>query len=164
MERIEEPQRESYDQQRRAHLDILQRSLQVLRGEGPQEQRIGQGAALEFDDRDVDLACRVGALPPYGAAVPVQQDRKAGHPRQVRLVDMKDELDTVRKVPARLVVDHVAAGDEKQPAFSRKEEAARPGEQQPAPESGHLCRGQQQGFGHHGAAGDSNSQRASRPS
>ena len=87
-----------------------------------------QRGAFQFDHGDVDFARRIFALAPDAAPVAIERDRKAGGVRDVVRVVVELDLDAVREVLARLVVQHVATGHQVQTAIALEEETARVGQ------------------------------------
>ena len=74
--RVVKTQRVTHDQQHTAHLHVVQRILQVVGGETLQHGGGGQGAAVDFDHRHINVTGRVPALAPDGFAVHIQPDRQ----------------------------------------------------------------------------------------
>lgn len=122
--------------------------LQVRRREGPQHHGVWQNIPVEFNGRDVNVACAVPPLVPDGLTVAVQQYRQSGRMRKVACVGMQLDLDPIGQVTARSVDQHMAVSDHVKPCVSSKEEPACTGQGLRSEERGNTGCGQQQGLDH----------------
>ena len=141
-------ERKADDEQRRAHLDLVERVLQVRRREGAQQHAGGQCRAVDLDHGHIDFARRVFALAPDALAVAVEQHRQAGGLGQVGGRGVQFDLQPIGKVLARLIEHDMPARDHEQAFVAGEKETGGPRQQAVPVIGGDLRDGQQQRFSH----------------
>lgn len=89
--------------------------LQHLTGvKGVEARAFRQRALVDFDDGDIDAAGHVGRIPPDALAIVEEKDRKPRRAREIVLVDVNLELQSVGMMIVLGVDDDMQAGDEEQ--------------------------------------------------
>ena len=109
--------------------------LQHLTGvKGVEARAFRQRALVDFDDGDIDAAGHVGRIPPDALAIVEEKDRKPRRAREIVLVDVNLELQSVGMMIVLGVDDDMQAGDEEQAIAVLEKKAGCVGQQPVADE------------------------------